>query len=311
MRNSGIESKINLMIYGTNKDEFEKFVIEIYRIKYPNIQSVKPQGQKGDGGNDGYVPNELVLQCYAPENIDAKQTNDKIENDLDRAINSGWKFKEWHFVINDKFKGIPRDVHHKIDELNDRHKSIEIKLIDSKILKNKLIDYSKSNLFEVYCLLKYDIEVFSFNNIELIIKIVDFISEDSLLYNFNTTESFINFSLEKFNPDGIAKIKVNISNESFLKMFGAYLEKSKEIIEEYKEQIGLEKFQEVGEVIKDKFNSLRKSFSPEESLRKTHSYFMERNGNNADQNFQLALWIVIAYFFDICDIGDLPNGNGK
>lgn len=311
MSNSGIESKINVMIYETNKDEFEKFVIETYRIKYPNIQSVKPQGQKGDGGNDGYVPNELVLQCYAPENIDAKQTNDKMENDLYRAINSGWKFKEWHFVINDKFKGIPRDVHHKIDELNDRYKSIEIKLIDSKILKNKLIDYSKSNLFEVYCLLKYDIEVFSFNNIELIIKIVDFISEDSLLHNFNTTESFINFSLEKFNPDGIAKIKVNISNESFLKMFGAYLEKSKEIIEEYKEQIGLEKFQEVGEIIKDKFNSLRKSFSPEESLRKTHSYFIERNGDNADQNFQLALWIVIAYFFDICDIGDLPNGNGK
>lgn len=311
MSNSGIESKINVMIYETNKDEFEKFVIETYRIKYPNIQSVKPQGQKGDGGNDGYVPNELVLQCYAPENIDTKQTNDKMENDLYRAINSGWKFKEWHFVINDKFKGIPRDVHHKIDELNDRYKSIEIKLIDSKILKNKLIDYSKSNLFEVYCLLKYDIEVFSFNNIELIIKIVDFISEDSLLHNFNTTESFINFSLEKFNPDGIAKIKVNISNESFLKMFGAYLEKSKEIIEEYKEQIGLEKFQEVGEIIKDKFNSLRKSFSPEESLRKTHSYFIERNGDNADQNFQLALWIVIAYFFDICDIGDLPNGNGK
>lgn len=311
MSNSGIESKINVMIYETNKDEFEKFVIETYRIKYPNIQSVKPQGQKGDGGNDGYVPNELVLQCYAPENIDAKQTNDKIENDLDRAINSGWKFREWHFIINDKFKGIPRDVHHKIDELNDGHKNIEIKLIDSKILKNKLIDYSKSNLFEVYCLLKYDIEVFSFNNIQLIIKIVDFISEDSLLHNFNTTESFINFSLEKFNPDGIAKIKVNISNESFLKMFGAYLEKSKEIIEEYKEQIGLEKFQEVGEIIKYKFNSLRNSFSPEESLRKTHIYFTRRNIDKVDQNYQLALWIVIAYFFDICDIGDLPNGNGK
>lgn len=310
MKNLEIEDKIKLMLYEKNKEEFEKFVIEIYRIEYPNIQSVKPQGQKGDGGNDGYVLNELVLQCYAPEHIDAKHTNDKIERDLNRAIKSEWKCKEWHFVINDKFQGIPRDVHHKIDELNDKYKDIEIKLIDSEILKNKLIDYSKNDLFKIYCLLQYDVDVFNFNNIELIVKIVDFISEDSLLRSFNQID-FINFSLENFNPDGIAKIKVNISNEHFLQMFGAYLEKSKEIIEEYKEQIGLEKFKEVGDIIKDKFNSLRKSFSPEESLRKTHKYFIERNSDKADQNFQLALWIVIAYFFDICDIGDLPDGNGK
>ena len=310
MTNLEMESKIKLILVEKNKEEFEKFVIEIYRIEYSDIKSVKPQGQKGDGGNDGYVPNELVLQCYAPEHIDAKQTNDKIERDLNRVIKSGWKFKEWHFVINDKFKGISRDVHHKIDELNKKYKDIEIKLIDSEILKNKLIDYSKNDLFKIYCLLQYDIDVFNFNNIELIVKIVDFISEDSLLRSFNQI-NFINFSLENFNPDGIAKIKVNISNEYFLQMFGAYLEKSKEIIEEYKEQIGLEKFKEVGDIIKDKFKSLRKSFSPEESLCKTHKYFIERNSDKADQNFQLALWIVISYFFDICDIGDLPDGNGK
>ena len=301
MKNLEIEDKIKLMLYEKNKEEFEKFVIEIYRIEYSDIKSVKPQGPKGDGGNDGYISNELVLQCYAPEHIDAKHTNDKIERDLNRAIKSEWKFKEWHFVINDKFQGIPRDVHHKSDELNKKYKDIEIKLIDSEILKNKLIDYSKNDLFKIYCLLQYDVDVFNFNNIELIVKIVDFISEDSLLRSFNQI-NFINFSLENFNPDGIAKIKVNISNEYFLQMFGAYLEKSKEIIEEYKE---------VGDIIKDKFKSLRKSFSPEESLRKTHKYFIERNSDKADQNYQLALWIVIAYFFDICDIGDLPNGNGK
>lgn len=135
MTNLEMESKIKLILYEKNKNEFEDFVIEAYRIEYPNIQSVKPQGQKGDGSNDGYVPNELVLQCYAPERIIAQQTNGKIEKDLNRAINSGWKFKEWHFVINDKFQGIPRDVHHKIDELNDTYKDIEIKLIDSEILK--------------------------------------------------------------------------------------------------------------------------------------------------------------------------------
>lgn len=308
MKNLEIEDKIKLMLYEKNKEEFEKFVIEIYRIEYPNIQSVKPQGQKGDGGNDGYVPNELVLQCYAPEHIDTKQTNDKIERDLNRAINSGWKFKEWHFVINDKFKGIPRDVHHKIDELNDKYKDIEIKLIDSEILKTKVLNNFKDSPYKVYNLLNYEVEISKFNDLNLLINAIDFIAQDSILSKFNQGNAFMNFSLKKFNPDGQKKLQINIKNKDFLKLFGAFMEKSIEIVEGYKDNV--DNFEEVGQIIKDTFLDFNKNFNSEISLQKTFNYFNERN-NKTNQNFQLALWIVISYFFDICDIGDLPDGNGK
>lgn len=104
MTNLEMESKIKLILYEKNKNEFEDFVIEAYRIEYPNIQSVKPQGQKGDGSNDGYVPNELVLQCYAPERIIAQQTNGKIEKDLNRAINSGGNLKNGILLLTINFK---------------------------------------------------------------------------------------------------------------------------------------------------------------------------------------------------------------
>lgn len=42
MKNLEIEDKIKLMLYEKNKEEFEKFVIEIYRIEYSDIKSVKP-----------------------------------------------------------------------------------------------------------------------------------------------------------------------------------------------------------------------------------------------------------------------------
>lgn len=307
MTNLEMESKIKLILYEKNKNEFEDFVIEVYRIEYPDIQSVKPQGQKGDGGNDGYVPNELVLQCYAPEHIDAKQTNDKIERDLNRAINSGWKFKEWHFVINDKFKGISRDIHHKIDELNDKYKDIEIKLIDSEILKAKILNNFKDSPYKVYNLLNYEAEINRFNDLNLLINTIDFIAQDSMLLKFNQSNAFVNFSLEKFNPDGQKKLQINIRNKDFLKLFGAFMEKSIEIVEEYKDNI--DNFEEVGKIIKEIFLKFNKKFDSEISLQKTFNYFNNRN-NKTNQNFQLALWIVIAYFFDICDIGDLPNGNG-
>lgn len=308
MTNLEIENKIKLILYEKNKDEFENFVIEIYRMEYSNIQSIKPQGQKGDGGNDGYVPNELVLQCYSPEHIDAKETNKKIEKDLDRAIKSGWKFKEWHFVINDKFEGILQDIHHKIDEIKDKHKGISIKLIDSKILKDKILSQYKNNPYKVYILLKYETKINNFNNLNLLIKTINFIADDSALLKLNQSKYFINFSLEKFNPDGQKKLKINIKDKTFLKIFGSFLEKSIEIIEEYKDNI--DNFEEVGKIIKKIFLDFNKKFNSEISLQKTFDYFNERN-DKIDQNYQLALWIVIAYFFDICDIGDLPNGDGE
>lgn len=299
-----IDNKFKFMIYEKDSADFEKFVLEIYRLYYPNIQDVKPQGQKGDGGNDGYVVDELVIQCYAPEKIDSAKTIQKIDNDLSRALQSGWKFKEWNFVVNDKFKGIPREIHHKIDELNEKYPNIEIKLVDSKILQGKLLEKIPEKHYQIYILLDYEKNIINFNDLESMICAINFIAEDSIVRSFNQIQAFKNFALEKLNPNGQEKLKINnIKDESFLKIFSAYLEKSKEIIEEYKDKI--DNFSEVGGIIKDKFKRFNKSYQVEASLQKTFDYFIKRN-EKCEQNFQLALWIVIAYFFDICDIGDLP-----
>jgi len=112
-----MDDKIKLVFYEKDTNSFEDFVVNLYKIQYPNLVGVKPQGSKGDGANDGYLTGKLLLQVYAPEKIEAKKAIEKIEHDFQRAKDENWVFNQWHFIINDKFKNIHRDIHHKIDQM--------------------------------------------------------------------------------------------------------------------------------------------------------------------------------------------------
>lgn len=140
-----MNDKIRLHFLEKEGNNFEDFVFEIYKLKYKDIQKVKPQGAKGDGANDGYVRGELVLQVYAPETIKVENAIKKMKKDFCRAKDSGWVFKEWHFIINDKLKGGFRDIHHAIDELEKENKDFNIKLIDSSDLIEIINEYLYSD----------------------------------------------------------------------------------------------------------------------------------------------------------------------
>lgn len=297
-----INDKIELAFFKKNGNDFENFVVNSYKIDYPDLLAIKPQGQKGDGANDGYLSGELLLQVYAPEKVDAKEAIKKLEHDFERAKNCGWSFKEWHFIINDKFNTIPRDVHHAIDDLKKNNSSYSIKLVDSESLKNMLISQTQTNRLRVYILLNINKDISSFGDFEAVEKVINAISNEKNIRNF-TDKNFINFSKSKFKPDGIKKLEINIKDEDFSNIFGTYIEKSKEVIEEYKEQIGLDIFGDIGVYITDSYDNYNKHYIPEESLLKTFEKIYDKLDD--DRNLETALWVIIAYFFDICDIGDI------
>jgi len=295
-----IIDKLDLAFYKKNGNEFEDFVVGAYKLKYPDLLAVKPQGQKGDCANDGYFSGSLLLQVFAPEKVEAQKAIEKINHDFNRAKDCGWNFSEWHFVVNDKFNKIHTDIHKAIDELKQNNKSFTIKLIDSETLKSDIIGQLKENKLRVYILLNADKDISQFGDFEAVEKVIDAISKEQDIRSFSD-KNFRNFSKEKFKPDGIKKLEINIKDEDFANMFGAYIEKSKEVIEEYKSQIGLDLFTDIGSYITDNFNTYDKSYISEEALLKTFEKIYIKLED--DRNLETALWVVIAYFFDICDIG--------
>ena len=297
-----ISDKIDLAFFKKSGNEFEDFIVRFYKIDYPELLAVKPQGSKGDGANDGYLSDELLLQVYAPEKLDAKSAIDKIEHDFNRAKSENWNFQEWHFVVNDKFSNIHKDIHQKMDELKKLNPTIIINLRDSETLKNMIVDLLKDNRLKISILLNIDKDISEFNSFEQVEQVIESISKEKAIRGFSD-KNFKNFSKEIFLPDGIKKLEINIKDEDTFKQFGAYLEKSKEVIEEYKEQIGLNLFEDVGVYIIKEYEKYSSSFKAEESLSKTFNALYDKLED--DRNLETALWVVIAYYFDICDIGEI------
>ena len=295
-----MDNKIELIFYKKDGNDFEDFVVKLYKIKYPNLVGVKPQGSKGDGANDGYLAGELVLQVYAPEKIEAKKAIDKLEHDFKRAKEENWNFNEWHFVINDKFKSVHRDIHHKIDELREKNPTIDIRVVDNQTLKNMIYDLQTDDSLKIHVLLEMDKDISNFGDFEKFETIVDFLSKEQAIKCI-TTSDFMNFSKEVFLPDGIKKLEINIKDAYFSKTFGTYIEKSTGIIEEFKDKVGLDEFENVGKYIQEIYKKYEKRVIAEQALLKTHEEIYKKI--DSDQNLETSLWITMAYFFDICEIG--------
>lgn len=300
-----IEQSLKLAFYEKTGNEFEQFVVSAYKLSYPDLLAVKPQGQKGDGANDGYLSGELLIQVYAPEESDPKKVIKKINHDFDRAKASGWNFKEWHFILNDKFATLHRDIHHSIDILKKVNPTLDIKLIDSYTLKNMIIGHLATKRIRVYILLNADKDISEFGDFDAVEKVIEAIASEKAIKSMQTVK-FKNFSRELFLPDGIKKLEINISekdsNEMF-KFFGSHILKSQEVMEEFIPQIGLDLFNNIGRYIQQEYLKYEKSMKPEYALERTYEVIY--NQLEDDANLQTALWVIIAYFFDLCEIGKI------
>lgn len=295
--------KLELSFYKKNGNEFEDFAVATYKLKYPDLLAVKPQGQKGDCANDGYYSENLLLQVYAPEKVEAQKAIDKISHDFYRAKDCGWNFNEWHFVVNDKFNKLHTDIHKEIDKLKKENPSYTIKLVDSETLKGDIVGHLEKNRLRVYILLNADKDISQFGDFEKVEQVIDALSKEKSIRSVQGIQ-FKNFSKEEFLPDGIKKLEINITEDDYLfKFFGMHIEKSQEIMEEYIPQIGLDLFTEVGVHIQDTYKKFEEKVKPEVALTKTYETVYSKLEDDA--NLQTALWVVIAYFFDICDIGKI------
>jgi hypothetical protein len=93
--------------------------------------TVAPQGSKGDGGNDGYLPSEKhYFQLYAPVSPKEKLTvaAKKVSTDFAK-VNKQWGTKKqgiskFSFVFNDKYDGAPKEIEQALNGLRKKNEEI-------------------------------------------------------------------------------------------------------------------------------------------------------------------------------------------
>ena len=116
-----------LRIHEADGQSYQDLFSAVMSKRYPGFRPVKPQGRKGDKGNDGYIPERgAYFQVFAPEKPTASvaEAVRKAQRDFQKLL-TGWSsiepIQEYWFAFNDKFFGTNHDIDEALKTIKSTH----------------------------------------------------------------------------------------------------------------------------------------------------------------------------------------------
>lgn len=147
--------QFKIRILSKNGSEFQSFFEDIMEKAFSDFQKVKPNGNKGDGGNDGYRKKlGIYYQVYAPNTPKVNEANAarKLRDDF-RKLQKEWaqtsSIKEYCFVFNDKYEGSVQMIEQAMTELKKDNLKVDFNLFLAKELENAFFQLKESDMLDL------------------------------------------------------------------------------------------------------------------------------------------------------------------
>ena len=290
---------------------FQNFFSEIMQYANLDFKPVKPQGSQGDWKNDGHNPKAgCYYQVYSPERFDESSAVNKLKHDFTGLV-SKWGetsvypngVQEFYFVINDRFRvtpgGYPTTIA-SLEKLKQIHRLKKCELFLSKDLEDILLGLKEDQIISVigYPPNPADIDVLPLN---LVHEVITHIIDSTRIRSFN--QSLV-------NPDFDSKIKFNrLDVTGHLLRDANYRSGS---LEEYFNANSKFIRQEVRDRLKglyDEVKSLDLQGGTDGQLFHILNQItptLSNTNNRLMKELQDAALVLMAYFFEFCDIFEEP-----
>lgn len=301
---------------------YQKLFEEVMTKLYPNdFVKIEPKGKIGDKKNDGYLRGHGVFfQVYAPKDIENTSTIinaiKKINNDFNGLLeywNSIEVVKEYYFVVNDKFRGTNPDIEKKISELQSNYNNISIKVLWSDNFVEYFRQLSLDKKFEIVGSVQLklndiEIDIINVNHLtQVITHILDNLITD---YDILDDKLLVPNLNEKIKVNNIVRFSNNlIQGANQYSIIDDYYRRNPEDKKILQEKVVSSYFVIEKEVLNNKLdtyltNSLTKAdcIMMELSKKMMPTNFDETN-KFSKKNFYDAVYVILAYFFESCDIG--------
>jgi len=148
-------SRFKLAVLQADATQFEALFSKIKRYKHNDFKQVKPHGNIGDRGNDGWQPSSgTYYQVYAPEelstNTETAQT--KVKEDF-KKLKQYWEkitpIRRFYFVLNDKFKGVSPHIWKTLSEIKSTENLDDSGIYDTAALENDLFSLNDDQICSV------------------------------------------------------------------------------------------------------------------------------------------------------------------
>ena len=112
-----------LKVYKASGDAFQHLFNQVMGYTHPGFQSITPWGNWGDGGNDGWIPDEgHYFQIYGPKPTTSAADSETVAlkkaiDDFDKLPKKWQDVRRYSFVMNDRFQGIPAPIASALQKL--------------------------------------------------------------------------------------------------------------------------------------------------------------------------------------------------
>lgn len=298
MNKADFDVHFDLAIKSRTQTKFEEWFSEMAAAVYgTDFEAIKAGGVHGDKKSDGRrISTDTVFQCYAPESPQtfAANASAKIQDSFPEVIAYWPNLKEWVFVHNN-VEGMPTSVSDKIEEVRSHHPGIKILAPQPRrFLKDKFHDkLTLQQLIDIYPSASLDFSSVTMKDIQPLLKKVvrerDTVTDNGVFGDIPDQA--------KLDYNGLsADAKFDI------KRARAHVD----IVDRY--LAGMNRPDQVSTIqaqIRNKYEELSDlGYEPDEIVAK----MLESFGSDGTPQIRAAAYVILAYYFDACDIFEnLPN----
>lgn len=298
--------RFKLVIHESDGQAFENLFTKIMKKCNKNFELVKAYGNVGDMKNDGFDKQTgTYYQVFGPEDSSKKRTiNDavsKLRSDFE-GLKKQWDsicpIKHFYFVVNDKYKGTPAPLIQEMIQLDNENKEVECKLFSAADLEDVLMNLQLEDIYDVIGFLPdANIGLLDFN---ILNEVIEFIMNSPVTF---TAES------KMVVPNFYEKIEFNGLSDEINDMLvsGSY---SEGFLEDYFSKNSDYVRQELKQKFSDMYLVAKQEIPADEEYcaDKRFYYILEKSCPKHTKAIQDTVLVLMAHYFESCDIFEEPEG---
>ena len=287
-------------IHKANGQKFEDIFTAILNYVEPDFQQIKPWGNIGDRKNDGYVKSKgAFFQVFAPEEICKSYVSvvDKIEEDFNGLVAQWSPVNEFYFVVNDKYLGVNADCEKKIQKIKSDRKLVDAGFRTAKDLENLLFDLSDDQILSIVGFLPDPMQLKTLDY-SILNEVIEFVMKSSLSESRDD---------KMIVPDWDEKVKFNkLSDISSSYLGNGYLQIG--VLEKYLKNNGKFLSTELQKKLYQIYDAEKKKKKIGDDL---FWSIVNEASPKAESIYQAAAIVLMAKYFESCDIFEEPTGEDK
>ncbi len=279
-------------------DAFQTLFERLMGLAYKaDFMACRPWGNQGDRKNDGFLKSERRLfQVYAPNEMDAAKAKIKITEDFAGAKEHwGKHFDTWVFVSNGT-DGLPPHVHQLLLDFEEANPGVKLQpwcLEELRLIFRKLTAEDKASWFGLAPTDATKIKL-GFGDLKVVLERIATLPAPPM-------------TDVKDVPMG--KIEANALSEAVARLLMEGMIKSSLVADFLSQWHDQALGERLAEAFKTEYVRLRGDLGPNQIFAELQSW--AGGDYRGAPEHELAVLTVIAYYFERCDIFEVPRGAAR